>query len=215
MDEINGDLVDAAGFGNLYKVGRLLDQGADINYLWPLYNMSALMMAVSGGKDDIVELLLERGANPNIQDDDGFTALMLSAVQYRDNNTEIIELLLAHGANLHIRNNDGQTALTFATIYRKRDNAETLIRHENIIRTQRLTRRRNTRRRIKTIKNKKMLSFAKTQDMISDFIGQDMPKELYSNIANRVSNMKYGDSMPRMTERIDPYNEWLQDMRSD
>ena len=42
--------------------------------------------------------------------------------------------------------------------------------------------------------------------MISDFIGRDMAPEVYSNIADHVSNMKY-DRMPRMIERVDPYNE--------
>ena len=100
-------LVDESIFGNIGGVRTLLDQGANIDYIWLIQDATALMGAALYEYNDVAELLLERGANPNIQDDDGFTALMLSAVQYRDNNTEIIELLLAHGANLHIRNNDG------------------------------------------------------------------------------------------------------------
>ena len=88
---INANLVDAAGFGDVDEVLGILDQGANINYLWPLYNISALMMAVSEGNDDIVRLLLERGANTNIQDSRGFTALMYATTY--NNNTEIIELL--------------------------------------------------------------------------------------------------------------------------
>jgi len=34
-----------------------------------------------------------------------------------------------------------------------------------------------------------MLSFAKTQDRLHDFIGQDMDPQIYSNISNHVSNM--------------------------
>ena len=206
-------LVDESIFGNIGGVRTLLDQGANIDYIWLIQDATALMGAALYEYNDVAELLLERGANPNIQNNDGFTAIMFASIN--DDNTEMIELLLSYGADLHIRNNSGETALTVAINEGNQDNVMTLIRHENIIKTQRLTRRRNTRRRIKTIKNKKMLSFAKTQDRLHDFIGQDMDPQIYSNISNHVSNMKYDRLMPRMIERIDPYNEWLQDMRSD
>ena len=214
MNNINTDLVDAAVYGQLDEVRRLLDQGADINYFWTIHDINALMMATGEQNEDVVRLLLERGADTNIQNSDGDTALIFASMD--DNNTEMIELLLSYGANIHMQNNQEETALIIAAQYHNQNNVMTLIMHENVTKIQRLTRRRNTRRRIKTIKNKKMLAFAKSQNRLSDFIGQDMDPQIYSNISNHVSNMKY-DRMPRMIERVrvDPYTEWLQDRRSD
>ena len=51
------------------------------------------MLAVSHGRADMVALLLECGANVNIQDEDGSTALMCAA---EHGHQDIVKLLLAH-----------------------------------------------------------------------------------------------------------------------
>jgi len=51
------------------------------------------MLASSRGREDIVEMLLEAGADVNTQDDDGSTALMCSAEHGCVN---IVKMLLAH-----------------------------------------------------------------------------------------------------------------------
>lgn len=43
------------------------------------HGQTALMLAVSHGRLDMVKMLLEAGADINIQDDDGSTALMCAA----------------------------------------------------------------------------------------------------------------------------------------
>lgn len=51
------------------------------------------MLAVSHGRLDMVQLLLESGADINIQDEDGSTALMCAAEHHH---IEVVKLLLAH-----------------------------------------------------------------------------------------------------------------------
>jgi hypothetical protein len=51
--------------------------------------------------------LLDRGADPNIQDDQGQTALMFTA---RNGHTEIMELLILAGADPGIKNDQDKTA---------------------------------------------------------------------------------------------------------
>jgi len=51
------------------------------------------MLASSRGREDIVEMLLEAGADVNAQDDDGSTALMCAAEHGCVN---IVKMLLAH-----------------------------------------------------------------------------------------------------------------------
>ena len=50
------------------------------------------MLASSRGREDIVEMLLEAGAEVNAQDDDGSTALMCAAEHGCDN---MVKMLLA------------------------------------------------------------------------------------------------------------------------
>lgn len=56
------------------------------------HGQTALMLAVSHGRLDMVELLLQSGADVNIQDEDGSTALMCAAEHHH---IEIVKLLLA------------------------------------------------------------------------------------------------------------------------
>lgn len=54
---------------------------------------TALMLAVSHGRLDMVKMLLDVGADINLQDDDGSTALMVAA---EHGHVDIARLLLAH-----------------------------------------------------------------------------------------------------------------------
>lgn len=76
-------------------------------------------MAVSGsidnieenGNKEIVELLLKQGANANLQNEDGYTALLIAV---SSGNKEIVQLLLENGADINIKNIDGKTAWSLA-----------------------------------------------------------------------------------------------------
>jgi ankyrin repeat protein len=61
----------------------------------------------------LVKALLDRGADPNVRDEDGNTPL-IKATQY--GHTSTARLLLDHSADIHVRNNRGVTALIYAGI---------------------------------------------------------------------------------------------------
>lgn len=61
------------------NVVRRLFQLADVNIRAMQHGQTALMLAVSHGRLDMVVMLLEAGADINIQDEDGSTALMCAA----------------------------------------------------------------------------------------------------------------------------------------
>lgn len=62
-----------------------------------------LHIAVSAGRDEIAELLLTRGADPNAESKRGKTPLHIAA---KKGNTDIATMLLAHGADPAVVYND-------------------------------------------------------------------------------------------------------------
>ena len=70
---------------------------------------TALMYAAAYGDIRDLGLLLRQGADPNVQNDEGATALI-----YATDDLEKTKLLLDHGAKPNLRSGEGQTALTVA-----------------------------------------------------------------------------------------------------
>jgi len=68
---------------------------------------TALMGAAYIGHERVVDLLIQHGAEVNLQRSSGFTALMSAAGQGRE---RVVELLLQHGAEINLQNSDGVTA---------------------------------------------------------------------------------------------------------
>ncbi len=71
----------------------------------------ALLMSAGYGTTQIVDALLEAGANPNVRDRYGETPLMLFC---QTHSHEGIYKLVEAGADLNLENHDGETALSFA-----------------------------------------------------------------------------------------------------
>jgi len=73
--------------------------------------MSGLVSAASSGNLALVESELDQGANIEVKDSSGDTALNEAA---RLGRLEVVRLLINRGAKLHSPNNGGGTALTYA-----------------------------------------------------------------------------------------------------
>jgi len=76
---------------------------------------TALMKAVKSGNDWEIRSLLKSGADVNISDSDGWTALMY-AVRYQ-NSLDTVNILLKNGADIQSVNKYGYSALQLAASY--------------------------------------------------------------------------------------------------
>lgn len=93
----------------LVTLSHLLKKGVDVNFV--SRGITPLMVASYMGKTDVVELLIEHGAEVNKCFIDNSTALMMAS---RRGHYEIVKLLLAHGPQSIMQKSDGLTALILA-----------------------------------------------------------------------------------------------------
>jgi ankyrin repeat protein len=88
-------LVDAINRGDVDDVKKLLAKGAPVNEKDEHLGRTPLIMASMTGHTEIVKMLLERGADPNGTDMEGWTAIRYAHAYGHD---EIVELLRNAGA---------------------------------------------------------------------------------------------------------------------
>uniref|UniRef100_A0A8C5FW35 Uncharacterized protein n=1 Tax=Gadus morhua TaxID=8049 RepID=A0A8C5FW35_GADMO len=106
----------------------------DVNAKASQAGQTALMLAVSHGRLDMVRALLERGADLSLQDEEGSTALMCASEHGHAN---IVRLLLAQPAcDTALSDSDGSTALSIALEAGHHDIALLLYAHANFSRGQ-------------------------------------------------------------------------------
>ncbi|PCG20424.1 ankyrin repeat domain-containing protein [Brachyspira sp. G79] len=115
-DGINA-LVYASTYNNEEMVKFLLEKGADANTVCEIENehtdisSTPLMNAAYRGNTNIINMLLENGADINYTTDYGMTALMMAA---SFNQFEAAKILLENNADTSITNGYGETALDLA-----------------------------------------------------------------------------------------------------
>ena len=127
------DLINAAKHGDVIRVRELLDSGVNPNIRQYFSDDSPLISASFDGHTEIVKFLLERGADPNIITNNGFTSLIHASVQ---GHTEIVRLLLENGADPNIRDRYGRTPLMIALNNGNREIARLIKEHIDLQRMQ-------------------------------------------------------------------------------
>ncbi|KND86748.1 Kinase D-interacting substrate [Tolypocladium ophioglossoides CBS 100239] len=125
--------IAAAGIGGACDRGDralvefLLGYGADVN-LPPKAADGTISLATATirGNDEIVRILLEKGAEVNIQDNEGRTPLHWASA-FGD--TKIVEMLLSNGANANCSAPTLGTSLQVAQAYNRLEVAQRLLDH--------------------------------------------------------------------------------------
>jgi uncharacterized protein len=115
----------ASEYGYLDVVNFCLDAGVDVNQRDKTAEKGTpLMWATSFNRDLVTQLLLIRGADPNLFDSDGRTALFDAVT---GGYPHIVKILLYHGANPDIRDTDGKTVLWYARRYHYHETVKILL----------------------------------------------------------------------------------------
>ncbi|KAF3196275.1 hypothetical protein TWF106_005153 [Orbilia oligospora] len=91
-----------------------LDWRANIDALNTASNRRALHAACENGHEDVVRILLQRGASVNVRDEDGKTPLHLAAA---DGGEGITRMLIQSGADLNAIDDEGDLPLHVAAAY--------------------------------------------------------------------------------------------------
>lgn len=108
---VDFELIAAAHDGDNKRVVEMLTKGADINAQHYGSGPTALMWAVRKKHYETVKLLLEKGADPDVQDEHGESALIYAI---HGNDESMIKLLLTAAENINVRLRGGRTPLMFA-----------------------------------------------------------------------------------------------------
>ena len=90
----------------------LLNNGINIDQQNEPSNITALMASCSTGKLFMVNNLIEMGANLDLVNNEGASALIFAV---KKNDIKIAEALLDGGADINLRTNKGNSAINFAT----------------------------------------------------------------------------------------------------
>lgn len=105
---------------DLADVKRQIEAGISVDVVDNQYSRcSVLHMSTCKGYKDIVVYLLSHGANPSVQDDQGYTPLHLAIIYAkmsrnkikRDNFLDIAKYLINYGAHLEIKSEYGTTPI--------------------------------------------------------------------------------------------------------
>lgn len=116
----------------IVKQGSNHSCGANVNYVSTRYGGMALMLAcdnLHANRFEIVELLVNEGANVNARRGDG-KAVLMCAVRGTsgDDCIMIVKLLIDKEANTSMRDNNQKTALSYLDKYRSNCMNKTAIR---------------------------------------------------------------------------------------
>lgn len=101
------DIHTAVLKGDIVSIKQYISAKSNLNLKEPYGGSTPLINAATFGKIEIAQLLIDAGADLNIQNNDGSTALISAAFFCRP---EIVKMLLTKKANKTIKNKYGQTA---------------------------------------------------------------------------------------------------------
>jgi ankyrin repeat protein len=102
---------EAAAFGRTERLGRILDNDSEQARAFSDDGFTALHLAIFGGQEDSMRLLLERGADPNVLSTSDIAKVPPLGTAAFVRSVPLARLLLDSGADPNGRGEGGFTAL--------------------------------------------------------------------------------------------------------
>ncbi|KAF7347329.1 ANK-REP-REGION domain-containing protein [Mycena venus] len=100
-------LIQSVKAGKVETSAYLVSEGADVNFFDERFSWHTPLFYAAGKNLEMVEFLLASGADPNLPDNNGFTAL------FHATDVNVAQALLAAGANIHARNHRSRNVLPY------------------------------------------------------------------------------------------------------
>uniref|UniRef100_A0A6B2KX02 Uncharacterized protein n=1 Tax=Arcella intermedia TaxID=1963864 RepID=A0A6B2KX02_9EUKA len=127
------DFLNSVRCGKIFKVLRLLAQGANINYKEEEKGWTALHFATKNKDGVLMSFLIQNGSTMSIQDSSGSTPLHIAAKCCL---VESLAILLRYGGDCSIKDKNGKTPLDYAIGTGDGDSV-TLLRLANLAKAER------------------------------------------------------------------------------
>ena len=124
QEDLNANLIAAAGQGRLASFNLVLGQGANIHAV-DRHGNNAVLMATQGRQFAMLRTLLDKGVNPDVRGGTGFTPLTYVALHGLNGE---LQLLLKAGADPNLRNARGDAPLHLAVEFGRHEIVAELIR---------------------------------------------------------------------------------------
>jgi ankyrin repeat protein len=128
MYELNNQLIKVIAGEDLATVKQLMQAGADVNYFTPKEN-SPLLVAIDTMNVELVQFLLDQGADPNPDPQKGYALPLNIAVdvavqaflneEAESISNETVELLVRYGADYTKKSKNGRNAAEVAGTYNR------------------------------------------------------------------------------------------------
>jgi uncharacterized protein len=108
-DELS--VFEAAAFGRLERLGEILDEDPAQAHAFSDDGFTALHLAIFGGQEEAMRLLLERGADPNVLSTSEIAKVPPLGTAAFVSSVPLTQVLLDSGADPNVRGEGGFTAL--------------------------------------------------------------------------------------------------------
>jgi len=135
LSKIPEEIIKAIKKNNIQLIKKLLENGGDINKIFLIdgKELNPLMYASYKGFIEIMKILIQKGADVNLQTPKGFTSLMRAV---NSNIEETVNLLLDNGANVNLKDYQGTIALYYTIRNNNTNIADILLKKGADINTQ-------------------------------------------------------------------------------
>ena len=190
---VQDKLFDAIFIKDVQSVKFCVENGAEINVKGSHVKTFPLHSAVSSGNLAIVKILLQNGANVNIQNRTGKSPLSLAAA---GNRLDLVKLLVQNGAQIDLKDNQNQTPLDLALI-NSHDTIVYYLKNPNMTELEEMTKIAEEKARKKAEENAKQNAKKKAEEEATKKAEENAKQNAKKKAEKKTTHLSSDDIMAR------------------